>query len=263
MRKTTTILAVLLLAMTLISNAYALQHIWSDYFTTFEPLYTSNYDHKNWYEVKNSTSENVTFSHSVADGVLTLTSQTTGEATAETLIYYREITIASSSSFETKFSQNNVFYSEISMLRTESPWTNRVWYLIVQNGEGFFKWTNTSDVEEEVKWSSSVQENKWYWLKLYWDAAPNHFDVQILEEGTSTPLLNQTITNNRYDFTDATGIGMFLGAKTTTHFGRFYIDYIKAGSISGTMITPQLISAVVSIGLIGAILGIMKKFGRG
>jgi len=275
MRKALTLslmMSVLILA--LVSRGYATQHIWSENFNTFTPIYGTNYDYRNWTEVQNRTNpvtspvippENLTFTHSVADGILQLTAHTIlAHTTLAHLTYYRELHIESSMTIEVKFASNGANAFFISFLHDpEYDWLGLgMFNIYCTGGEGYLKWMNTSGVIEDLKFDATMPADVWYTAKISWDASPNHVHALFYEGSNRTAIANATITNNLHDFTDLSGVAFSIIAyDTTVGFGRVFIDYIRVGSAGGSILTTGLIASIVSIAMLACCIGIIKKLG--
>lgn len=262
------------LVLALVHSGYASPHIWSENFNTFEPIYGTDYDYRNWTEVRNRTkpvtspvipAENLTFTHSVADGILQLTANTIlAHTTLAYLTYYREVHIESSMTIEIKFASNGAKAFYISLLHDpEYDWLGLgMLNLYMTGGEGFLKVMNTSGVFADYKFATVMPADVWYTAKLSWDSSPNHLHALFYEGTNRTAIGNYTITNNLHDFTDLSGIAFSIIAyDTTVGFGRVFIDYIRVGSAGGSILTTALIASIVSFAMLACCIGIIKKLG--
>ena len=256
------IMAMVLLS-AFVGSAFATQHIWSENFNKFEPKYGADYNYKDWYQVKNSTSEaNVTFTHAVVDGILQLTSNTLLNSSAMQLMYYRQVNIETGMTIEVKFSGNNVFITSIDFMRVEGgAWSSFAFEILYQSQDDIiFKYKAINGSTVDVVVTTSASPDKWYIAKLTWFSSPNHMHFLCHQDGVKTPLTNVTITNNLYDFTDVKGVLIMAGAYTTVNFFRFYVDHIWIGSMGAILLPPQVIGAIVSLAMLSAVIGILQKF---
>lgn len=260
------LLMVGLLLSAVVCAVFARQYVWSDTFSEFEPyFYVDDYSSDAWCEVVNSTTSNVTFTHSNVDGVLQICANTVNDTDAESLVFYREVNIESSLTFECRFSANVPSTFTIDLLYVEGgSWAGFAFSVVMHSSQAIYlKYVNVSGAISEILVSATIDADAWYTAEIKWDASPNHLHVLFYKEGVDTAISNTTITDNLYDFTDVCGVAMSVGSYPTVNFFRAYVDYIRVGGgLGSSMFSAELMGAIVSIVMLGTCFAIIKKLGR-
>jgi len=273
MRKALTLsLMTTVLLLALVGSGYCTQHIWTENFNKFEPIqdtdgYATESNYTRWYECRNSSlPANVTFTSSVADGILEIDAQTLiASSTSHSLTYYRECHIESSLTWEIKFSGNTVNAFSISFIRIAGgAWQYYVCRIdIAFHDQMYFYYINTTGLQDGGEVGSHVlSADEWYIAKISWDASPNHMHALFYQDGNSTAIGNFTVLNNLYDFTDVTGVAIDVGAQLTVDFFRVYIDYIRVGSMGSSMMSPAIIASIMTFAMLAVCVGTLKKMGK-
>lgn len=263
------LLSLLLIVGALAASVHATQYVWSDYFSSFEPNYGAVYDDSTWTEVQNSTLEaNVTFTHGIADGTLQLTSHTIiASGTTHHLIYYREVEIEHSMTFECRFCGTGVNSAVVGLLlHGVANWADYVISFTLTGTDGLLKYRKTDSTMAQIVAWSAMNGSLWYTLEISWVASPNHYDVLLYEGDSETAVYNATITDNLHGFNDVSGAVIDIAGKETVDFYRFYVDDMgfggsfggSFGSMGGVDINGWLPS-IVSLAMVGVVCGMIRK----
>jgi len=260
------ILTVLLLAS--LSYAYATTYLWNEEWLKDNIKTDVSPSNEYWVKYQDSTDSNITYSYSIADGVLTLNCYVAGGHTSQAWAIKRLAnTTKGALTVSIKFMLYNVQGGLMFKLaRASNPQEFFLFQVFGATGGSNVVYYNATGQTE--KFIVDLTNNEWYILKLSWSNIPFVYNVGLWKEGTKEAIANFNITDGLYGFNEITEFRMsYADTRTTPTYSRIYIDYIRLNdyaSLGADVVKPVLdiMPSLIAIGLLASAIAIITKATR-
>jgi len=265
-RRTIATALFLTLILMLSSIAYASGGLWSDKFSVDSIRTSGAYSYDYWLNDKTPSSDNVSASYSVSNGILTITLAKTGSISeAQAYAFNRLINITDDAECSIKFYVESAFGDKyFRYLTSNSSDDLAIGFNININNKFYVSYKNTSLTVESTE-LATLTANEWYIFNIRWTHLPNTYNV-TLSYGNGTEISSVEITDAVYLLSETYKVNLEWAVTSGANnlCSRFYVDYITH-TLEGAD-TESIINAfvplIISVAMLSVALSFIKKVSR-